>query len=352
MSLDPVAELDTCDVCGEEFSDEMNLVEISRPSQDVMMGEPASMSIQGPGCDHSSGSDIWMEAAQKPMEKLPQAPGPSTSNANLENQYAALLKIIEETHPSVVGKYILWRGMMTLFQSQLRILSSNVGRDDIWEQSRDNASAKRPTAVQQWQTLEASQRHNEKLLAEFRSQCIKDGHSLYEIDRILCLPTTKNGADASREHEDMLEIRKKTLDSNLLQTWTNTRDRINSWLLHSLRSDDKLAQVHRSMLADRVLSKQDWARLTLKHWTLDEAATGIPWTPSQSVAATDSKNDSLSTESLDFWTCDESVESQGGALTNEKLAAMKEQLQMLKRHHQQRLYHGIEPPPGDAAIPR
>jgi hypothetical protein len=351
MSLDTVAEHDTCDVCGEEFSNEMNLVEVSCPSRNIMMGKPTSISTQDPGCGHSSGSDIWMQAEQKPKEKLSQVPGPPTSNANVENQYAALLKIIEGTHPSAVAEYILWRGMMTLFQSQLRILSFDVARDEVWEQSRDNASAKRPTAVQQRQTLEASQRHNEKLLEKLRSQCIMDGHSLYEIDRILCLPASKNGAGTSLEHEDMLEIRKETLDSKFLHTWTNTRDRINSWLLNSLRSDDKLAQVHRSMLADPVLSKKDWARLTLKHWTLDEAATGIPWTPSQSVAATDSKNDSLSTQSLDFWTCDESVESQDGALMNEKLAAMKEELQMLKRHHQKRLYHGIEPPSGDAAIP-
>lgn len=346
MSLDPVAELGTCDVCGEEFSDEVNLVEFSCPSRNIVMGKPTSISAQDPVCSHSSGSDIWMKAAQKPKEKLPQVPGPPTSNANVQSQYAALFKVVEGTHPSAVGEYILWRGMMTLFQSQLSILSSNVARDDLWEQSRDNASAKRPTAVQQRQTLEASQRHNEKLLEKLRSQCIKDGHSLYEIDRILCLPASKNGAEASREHEDMLEIRKETLNSNFLHTWTNTRDRINSWLLHSLRSDDKLAQVHRSMLADQVLSKKDWARLTLKHWTLDEAATGILWTPSQSVAATDSKNDSLGTESkndslgiesLDFWTCDESVESQDGAQMNEKLAATKEELQMLKRHHQKRL---------------
>lgn len=40
-------------------------------------------------------------------------------------------------------------------------------------------------------------------------------------------------------HQDMFEIRKYTQDSRLLDGWSNTRDRINRWLLYSLRSDER-----------------------------------------------------------------------------------------------------------------
>ncbi|MCJ1251955.1 hypothetical protein MMC30_009193 [Trapelia coarctata] len=343
MSLDPVAELETCDICGEEFSDEMNSLDVVSVAEDMAMGNSSSLSLQQLGCNHSSDGDIWMNPGPMPKEQLPQAPSHSVLRDDLGNQYAALLKMIEGTYPSAVGEYVLWRGMMTLFQCQLRILSSNLSVDGICEQSRDADSTKSSTVLQHRQALEASQRYNEKILGNLRSKCIKDGHSLYEIDQNLSLSTGKNSLDALREHRDMLAIRKKTLDSNLLQAWTSTRDRINSWLLHSLRSDDKLAQVHRSMLADQVLTEKEWARLTLKYWTLDEAATGVPWTPSQSVAATDSRH-SPSAESLDFWTCDESIDSRDGQMMNEKLAVVKDELQMLKRQHQRKLYRGIASP--------
>lgn len=343
ISLDPVAELETCDVCGEEFSDKTTSAEAVCLSQDLMIGNHSSVLMQKLGCDHSSDSDMWMKSAQKPKDQMPKPRSPSIVSDNLDNQYAALLKAIEGAYPRAVGEYVLWRGMATLFQCQLRILSKDLGVNNKCEQSKDAASAKSSTAQLQRQALEAGQRYNEMMLGKLRSQCIKNGHSLYEIDQTMTLSTSQSGLDASREHLDMLAIRKRSLDSYLLQAWTSTRDRINSWLLHSLRSDDELAKFHRSMLADPLLTEKEWARLTLKYWTLDEAATGIPWTPSQSAAATDSRH-SPSTESLDFWTCEESIDSQDGLVMNEKLAAVKDELQMLKRQHQKKTYHGITSP--------
>lgn len=349
-SLYPVAELDTCDRCGEEFSDEVSCNEGTCLSPHSMMGKLTRGSMENHDCDHSSSGAIWMNAGQKPKEEQPKELSHSMSSDELDNQYSVLFKAIEGAYPSAVGQYVLWRGLITLTQCQMRILSPSRGGDLMCEHNVDAALTKKSTEVQQQQALETGQRYNEKMLGKLRSQCIQDGHSLYEIDSVLDLSVSTNSFGGSREHKHMLAIRKKTLDSNLLQAWVSTRDRINSWLLHSLRSDDKLAQVHRSMLADPEINEKEWARLTLKWWTLDEAATGIPWTPSQSVAATASKN-SQSTESLDFWTCDESVASEDGPLMNEKLAAVKDELQMLKRQHQKRLYHGISSRAGDTTTP-
>ena len=335
ISLGTVAELETCNVCGEEFSDKMNSADSVCVSGDMVIGKPSSLSMERVGsCDHCSGSGIWMKSAPKPKEQLPKAPNPLSVCGELKNQHAALIQIVAGAYSPAVGEYVLWRGMMTLFQCQLRMLSSDLGVDNICEEDRDDAS----TVAQQRQALTASQQYNEEMLGKLRSQCIKDGHSLHQIDQILVLSTRKNQSGTSQEHQGMLALREKTLDSNLLHAWTSTRERINSWLLHSLRSDDKLAQVHRSMMADQILTDKEWARLTVKYWTLDEAATGIPWAPSQSVAATDSRH-SPSAESLDFWTCDESMDTQDGLVINMKLTAVKEELQRLKTQHRKKLYH-------------
>ena len=186
----------------------------------------------------------------------------------------------------------------------------------------------------------------QKLLQKLRKQCIKDGYPLYEIDQALKLstqPTTIAAENSSGKHavkckhKDMFEIRRKTLHSNLLQTFASTRDRINNWLLHSLRSDDELASLHRSMLAEQDISEKEWTRQTLKHWTLDEAATGLPLLSSLSVAATDSNN-SRSTESLDFWTCYESTGGDDGVLMETNMASAMDELRVLKAQHHRRLY--------------
>lgn len=107
-------------------------------------------------------------------------------------------------------------------------------------------------------------------------------------------------------HYDMFEIRKQTLDAGLLGNWSSTRDRINCWLLHSLRSDDKLAQLHRSMLTEKSLNEKAWARLLLKYWYIDEAAVGTDLQASLSLGAVNSR-DFSSLESADFYTCVESA---------------------------------------------
>ena len=52
-------------------------------------------------------------------------------------------------------------------------------------------------------------------------------------------------------------------------------DRINMWLLNNLEASNKEKRLHRSFLPQGVIwDEEEWARLVLKYWLLDEAATG------------------------------------------------------------------------------
>ncbi|KAL8681923.1 MAG: hypothetical protein Q9186_002009 [Xanthomendoza sp. 1 TL-2023] len=152
-----------------------------------------------------------------------------------------------------------------------------------------------------------------------RKECILAGHSTYEIDAIM---TTEWPSDNSlgmhlgrpvkpQNYHHIFEIRKHTQDSSLLNGWTDTRDRINRWILHSLRADEAQARLHRSMLAEPDIGDETWARLVLKYCNLDEAATGTELWTSLSVGAVDSREFS-NMESTEFYSCLES-----GAVSNE-----------------------------------
>ena len=94
------------------------------------------------------------------------------------------------------------------------------------------------------------------------------------------------------------------------------------------------------MLGEPHLAEKAWARLVLKHWTLDEAATGGPLSRAQSAAATNSVH-SASTQSLDFWTCAEYVGSEDELLTSARLGQVRSELGALKRQHHRRLYRAL-----------
>ena len=142
-------------------------------------------------------------------------------------------------------------------------------------------------------------------LAKHQTLCHEQGISLGEIEKALqgMYPETQSLPRQERiNHNDMLELRKQTLDRLLLQEWGSTRDRINNWLLHSLRSDEKLAQVHKSMLKHEDIDTRSWAQSVVQYWNLDEAATGLDVHSSLSAGAVASQQTS-SIESGDFHSC-------------------------------------------------
>jgi len=60
------------------------------------------------------------------------------------------------------------------------------------------------------------------------------------------------------------------------QNWSTKKDRINSWLLQNLaaRPDEALRhrKCHQVWVSDDQFSEEEWIRLVLKFWTLDDAA--------------------------------------------------------------------------------
>nr|OQO28981.1 hypothetical protein B0A51_03790 [Rachicladosporium sp. CCFEE 5018] len=75
-------------------------------------------------------------------------------------------------------------------------------------------------------------------------------------------------------------------DAAMLCQWTDGRDRINKWMLHSLGVDVKQAAVHQQAI-EAELSRQglsvdevliaggSWERLAFQYWLIDEAALGV-----------------------------------------------------------------------------
>lgn len=194
---------------------------------------------------------------------------------------------------------------MSLFDDQLALLKASVGSnqprgvDDLDSTGAFGKSGKHSHRQKAIEDSLMQLRHD---LRDARRRCLQAGHSLYEIDQALHHTSHTDPEPNLINHSDMFEIRRKTMDSSLIGKWTTTRDRINRWLLHSLRSDDSLAKLHRSMLADEDLTEKAWARLVVKYWALDEAAIGCELPTSLSVGATHSHRDSYH-ESDEFHTC-------------------------------------------------
>jgi hypothetical protein len=132
---------------------------------------------------------------------------------------------------------------------------------------------------------------------EARNICIDAGHDLTSLDEALAhiYPHHRDflyNQVQRQYHHNNLALGEVTSKATLLSNWTNTRDRINGWLLHSLRATDTAAALHMSMLGDagKDLDEEKWARLVLKYWYLDEAATGLDVEALESDGAVDSRS--------------------------------------------------------------
>ncbi|MCJ1432006.1 hypothetical protein MMC27_001362 [Xylographa pallens] len=282
--------------------------------------------------DHRS-SGIWIREPLNARNNAHETSAHSSRPHAFKDEHRALHDGTMQIFPKCVARYISHRRMVISLIDQIRLLQI---RPSLNPQP---ASSKLATESQQ--TLKERLTVLTDEMKALRTTCLQASHSLYEIDQILVIPLEETlgppNPHPSHPHQDVLALRKSTLASHLLQSWTTRRDRINNWLLHSLRADDQLAQLHRSILGEQHLSEKAWARLVLKHWTLDEAATGGPLSRAQSAAATNSVH-SASTQSLDFWTCNEDVGSGDELLTRARLGRVRSELGALKRQHHRRLY--------------
>ena len=190
---------------------------------------------------------------------------PSHFSATYEN----IMQFLEASNPPLVTHYIKIKGLHNLYRTQLALLEPRLGAFDGIGRCYGMGLMLHSQSLM----LKQYQTELQTELESIRLQCVKAGISLYEIDQVTG-PQGSQPESSVPAHSDMLEIRKNTMEDKLLDNFSSTRNRINRWLLHSLRSDDKLARLHRSFLPDSILANESWARLVLKYWTLDEAAIG------------------------------------------------------------------------------
>ena len=218
------------------------------------------------------------------------------------------LFLTEDIYPKKVASYISSCRSVTFYESQLALIKVRLrGEKGSTNFDADYRLDSNKLLAQSHQ-LEDHLTHLREINRLCRRQCIQSGYSLHEVDAALGQPMDHQRTQdvpTAKCHEDMFEIRRRTLDSGLLRDWTSTRDRINNWLLHSLRSDDSHARLHRSLLAEQELDGNEWAALVLEYWTSDEAATGLDLTRSLSIGATYSVSSDMES-AVDYKTCDES----------------------------------------------
>ncbi|KAK3710048.1 hypothetical protein LTR37_010479 [Vermiconidia calcicola] len=91
-----------------------------------------------------------------------------------------------------------------------------------------------------------------------------------------------NGATTEDGHGETA-LMMSSWDDSLLSHWVDGRDRVNRWLLHMLGTDIRQGQMHRTIVEEhcnvesaskRTSSDSTFGRLAIKHWFIDEAATG------------------------------------------------------------------------------
>ncbi|MCJ1402149.1 hypothetical protein MMC11_005368 [Xylographa trunciseda] len=316
--------------CDQSLWQGPSLTEIRRNNPDV--DKIKKSRSKGSPCG-TENSGIWISGSWNARDDAHEHPSRSSRSHYFEDDYKALDNTTAQFFPKSVARYISHRQMVVMLTSQIRLLPVH---SDLNPQHKSSE-----LAMEFQQTLKARLAILMDEMKVLRNTCLQASYALYEIDQVLAVAQEEDiGASQNSHraaHQDMLELRRSTLESNLLQTWTNSRDRINGWLLHSLRADDKLAQLHRAILGEQDIGEKAWARLVLKYWTLDEAATGKPLSRAQSAAATNSVH-SVSTQSLDFWTCNESAGDHDELLTGVRLGQVRTELEALKRQHHRRLY--------------
>ncbi|KAL8719544.1 MAG: hypothetical protein Q9225_003465 [Loekoesia sp. 1 TL-2023] len=183
-------------------------------------------------------------SGKAPLDHLSQFQSTLPLHIRLQN----IQCLSEGLFPPVLLQYIMVTQNLRLSGGYYRILY-------LWYPQRDisHTALESEKGGHDYSTVE---RMRQELLQSIESlkeekmkikrQCVLAGHSTYEVDAILANATTTENIDEHMTHEmdpinhqDMFEIRKHTQDLRLLDGWSNTRDRINRWLLPSLRSDER-----------------------------------------------------------------------------------------------------------------
>ncbi|KAF8847407.1 hypothetical protein BDZ45DRAFT_699232 [Acephala macrosclerotiorum] len=123
---------------------------------------------------------------------------------------------------------------------------------------------------------------NTQDLDSYMARCREPGSDLRAMNH--AVPQQEKGQGDTDVSVTDDKLRLKALTRNATRN-----DCINVWLLKNLEASSKEMKLHRSFLPTAVtLDKEQWTRMVLKYWLLDEAATGPEDECSSSNGAVDS----------------------------------------------------------------
>jgi hypothetical protein len=137
----------------------------------------------------------------------------------------------------------------------------------------------------------------EKSLVRSKQECWNLGFDLSSFDQNLSTNINTGASLANSELEkgeqeqceQLLNTWQDILNERVVRTWGTSNDRINSWLLQILAASKEEQKIHRSYLCNgKDLDENEWARLVLKYWLIDEAAVGNEEEPCSTNGAVDS----------------------------------------------------------------
>ena len=121
-----------------------------------------------------------------------------------------------------------------------------------------------------------------KCIEKARHLCWEYGYTLELVDQILDarypqhrldrgISRIQNNKNTRAGQMAILALQRRLQLANAQRSWLRKQDRINSWLLYNLAGSDENASLHRSFLPYSGISDEEWARLVLKFWPIDEA---------------------------------------------------------------------------------
>jgi hypothetical protein len=174
-------------------------------------------------------------------------------------------------------EYLRYNQMTETIRVHVRMISALTAHLGIAETSFEKLKSQQAY----WEIL-GSLKSIESEKDRYRQACWSEGYDVDEIDRML--KTSERYETVSNTSSDIYQEPESeqhmswwdVLHHTGPQNWLTKKDRINSWLLQNLAAQPKEALCHRKYLqdqgADDQLSEEEWARLVLKFWTLDDAA--------------------------------------------------------------------------------
>ena len=205
-----------------------------------------------------------------------------------------LLSVLYEQLPDTVAEYV------SLIR-RARVLQNKLDTIHLIHHSSRMCSSSQPgidTQSKEQTRMQHDLSNVRTLIHATRTRCVLEGHSLFDIDQQLRPPMDNSSHDNFWDRYNVPEINHAKnyylvgmckSNSSVYGQWVDRGSRINYWMLHCLCSDDTLAHIHQSILAQPPKNDQVWAHELLSHWFSDGAAVDPPQDDVHSAGAVDSR---------------------------------------------------------------